>query len=329
MKKTTVLIPGLALIAFSTVASIAGSVAWFTANRQTNINAGSYAVVNTTANLKHSVAAGVATSVASADATVVSVVDGNKLSDGSFDHIDHMIYQPNAQGDGFDATNPEVDATGAVNTIEPLLRRADLGSSKYVYTAITFTLNFTIDFTSKAGDYALFLNTYNTASEGSNKSRFETAENTDTGEGSESTVDTTAKGFRLGFYSASTNANKRVFAGLQTSSNCHYVGDNDGATDAYDFANSSGTWKNYSGDLVDSAYEEQLPTTSVARATAIARPDCLGYFAYQQNTSVTLSYTVVAWFEGTDPEIVNRDSLTEYQTVAAKLYFEAVPLANS
>lgn len=328
MKKTRILIPAMAMIAFSTAASIAGSVAWFTANRQTNINAGSYAVVSTTANLKHSVAAGVATSVESATATVVSVVDGNKLTDGSFNHTTGKIYQPNAQGDGFDATNPEVDATGDVATIEPLLRRADLGSSKYVYSAITFQLSFTIDFTSKAGDYALFLNTHNTLTEGSNKSRFETTENTDEGEGSASTVDTTAKGFRMGFYSTSTNANKRVFAGLQTSANCHYVGDDSG-TGAYDFAHSADTWTAYSGDVVYDTYDETLPTTSVARATAIARPDCLGFFAYTANTPVTLSYTVVAWFEGTDPEIVNRAALTEYQTVAAKLFFEAVPLADA
>ena len=329
MKKTRILIPALAMIAFSTAASIAGSVAWFTANRQTNIQAGTYAVVNTTANLKHSVAAGVATSVESATATVVTVVDGNKLTDGSFDHIDGKIYQPNSQGDGFAETNPELDCTESASTLEPKLRRADLTGGKYVYTAITFQISFTIDFTSKAGDYALFINTHNTLSGSqSNKTRFETAENTDTGESSESTVDTTAKGFRMGFYSTSANAQKRVIGALQTAANSHYVGDDNG-TDAYDFANPTTTQKSYSSDLVYDTYDEALPAANANRATVLARPDCLGHFAYVANTSVTLTYTVVAWFEGTDPEIVNREALTEYQSVTAKLYFEAVPLADA
>ena len=51
MKKTRIIAPALAIIAFSTAASIAGSVAWFTASRQVTINAGSYAVVKTNSDL--------------------------------------------------------------------------------------------------------------------------------------------------------------------------------------------------------------------------------------------------------------------------------------
>ena len=41
---------------------------------------------------------------------------------------------------------------------------------------------------------------------------------------------------------------------------------------------------------------------------------------------VTLNYTVVAWFEGTDPEIINRTLEAEYQAVTAYLVFDAVKL---
>ena len=52
MKKSRIIIPALAMIAFSVAASIAGTVAWFTASRTAQINAGTYAVVKTSAELK-------------------------------------------------------------------------------------------------------------------------------------------------------------------------------------------------------------------------------------------------------------------------------------
>ena len=51
MKKSKVIIPALALMAFSVAASITGTVAWFTANRVATVTAGSFAVVNTTTDL--------------------------------------------------------------------------------------------------------------------------------------------------------------------------------------------------------------------------------------------------------------------------------------
>ena len=53
MKKSRIVIPALAMIAFSMAASITGAVAWFTATRTATVTSGAYAVVKTSSNLHH------------------------------------------------------------------------------------------------------------------------------------------------------------------------------------------------------------------------------------------------------------------------------------
>jgi hypothetical protein len=75
-------------------------------------------------------------------------------------------------------------------------------------------------------------------------------------------------------------------------------------------------------------HDDALPTGTPTKTEAGARPDYLGYFGFVANDEVTLTFTVVCWFEGTDPEIVNRATTAEYQSVAASLHFEAIKLAD-
>ena len=67
MKKSKLIVPALAIIAFSTAASITGTVAWFTANRQVTINAGNYTVVKTSADLDCDLADGFQTTADNAN----------------------------------------------------------------------------------------------------------------------------------------------------------------------------------------------------------------------------------------------------------------------
>ena len=97
MKKTKIIAPALAIIAFSTAASIAGSVAWFTASRQVTINAGSYAVVKTNSDLTYTMAAGVGTSVNTASNTVTF---SGLLTHGSFNHLTGEVFTPTGDGKG-------------------------------------------------------------------------------------------------------------------------------------------------------------------------------------------------------------------------------------
>ena len=311
MKKSRIIVPAMAVIAFSTAASIAGSVAWFTATRQATISAGSYAVVKTTSDMKIALADGCGTT------TSGSTVDfTGLLTDGSFNHDTTVlkVFTPASDGKSIERETEISGKTKAQLEAEGALLRGTVGT-KNVYTAATFDISFTMNFGSGAKDIGLFLN--NTAGQ--------------TAFTSTTTPLATAKGFRMAFVpktipSGSAGVSK-VLADLRedvptgtTEHTIRYVqstsGDNymDGVA--------------YNGDLMDSTYNDDLPTSSTARATAIARPDYIGMFkAPTQPGNVTLVFTVVAWFEGTDAEIKNRDLAAEYQTVEAKLVFDAVDLA--
>lgn len=321
MKKSRILVPALAMIAFSTAASVAGSVAWFTANRTASVNAGTYAVVKTTANLEVEVNEGLATTVTD---NVVSLGD-NKLTDGSFNHKTGNIYQPNADGTDLDSTNPEVAYNDS--QIATKLERGTLPSPSTgkVYTAATFELVFTIKYGSSAGNYGLFLD--NTAG----KTAFSV---------SGGAAALTAKGFRMGFYPSGTGENGRatVLADLQDNGTWDHDGDGAEASPTaevnkikYVASTSNFAGTDYAAadyDLIDSAYNTALPSTAPTKAQAGARPDYLGYFAFAANSDVTLTLTVVCWFDGNDPEIRNRANETDYQSVAAQLNFEAIKLAD-
>lgn len=309
MKKSRIIVPAMAVIAFSTAASIAGSVAWFTATRQATISAGTYAVVKTTSDMKVSLADGCGTTVSGS-----SVQFTGRLTDGSFNHNTTVkkVFTPAEDGKSI---AKETAITGLTKTqLETELFRGTVGSIK-VFTAATFDIKFSMNFGSGAKDIGLFVN--NAEGQTSFKSTSAPA--------------TTAKGFRMAFVpktipTGSAGASK-VLADLredvpegETEHAIRYVQDST-STNCMDGVA-------YSGDLMDSTYSAALPTSSTARATALARPDYIGTFkAPDEPSIVELVFTVVAWFEGTDEEIVNRDLASEYQSVEAKLVFDAVDLA--
>ena len=159
MKKSKIIIPALAMIAFSTVASIAGTVAWFTASRQVTVSAGSYAVVKTTSNLDCTLTQGVGTTVSGKTVTVAA-----KLTDASFNHKTGKVYQPNDAGDALATTNPEVALTDS--NFESKITRATItenAESITVYSVVTWDIEFAVSFGAKAGDYGLFLDCFCTA----------------------------------------------------------------------------------------------------------------------------------------------------------------------
>lgn len=342
MKKTRILIPALAMIAFSTAASIAGSVAWFTASRTATVNAGTYAVVKTSANLKCVASAGVGTTASVVSDIQTISLGKNVLTDGSFNHKTGMIYQPNEAGDAIDTTArptdkirgevalSEVTGEGADTTLlERGLVNAGTANEGKVYSAVTFHLEFTIEYGGASGEYGLFLDCYNSADPAHTGSSFTTSDATDY----------TAKGFRMAFYptaESGENGRATVFADLQDGGTWDH--DKNAETAAVNKIRYVAGRTNFVGtdyaagdyDLINSAYNTALPAAStVTRTNAANRPDYLGYFAYAANTSVKLNLEVVCWFEGTDPEIVNRAEEEEYQSVVASLQFEAVKFANA
>ena len=304
MKKSRIIIPALAMIAFSMAASVTGAVAWFTAQRNVTVNAGTYAVIKTTSDLSVAVTGGVGTSDNSSGTTHAVKVNG-KLTDGSFDHVGEKIYTPNESGTSV-AAQPKGEIALA-DASESLLKRGSDGTNN-IYTAVTFDLTFTITFGGSNADVALFLD--NTA----DKTAFTT-----------SGTATTAKGFRMAFVPLAVNdvknGNARVLADLQTNANCKHVNSSTKATlggNAY-----------VSPALIDSEYTTALPESADTLANYQLRQDYLGYFKNslkdETTNQVSIAFRVVCWYEGTDPEITN--NATNFQSVTATLCFEAKDIA--
>lgn len=315
MKKSRIIIPALAMIAFSMAASISGAVAWFTAQRTASIDAGTYAVIKTTSGLSASVSSGVGTT---ASGTTVTV-DG-LLTDGSFDHKQKNIYTPNSSGTAL-ATQPKGQISLTDSELEDRLTRGTNGDgqdAKVVYTAVTFDLTFTITFGSANNDIALLMDK-------SSDSMTNFALGPTSG-----TEAKTAKGFRMAFVSNSVgegtnavnNGETKVLADLQEFGNCKYV---NGTTAA---AFSGAAYDPDDLDLIDITDTAAIPTESQDADDLEARVDYMGYFDHTKQNSdheVSLNYTVVCWFEGTDPEIRNRDA-ADFQAVVATLCFEVVDI---
>ena len=315
MKKSRIIIPALAMIAFSVAASITGAVAWFTATRTANIDAGIYTVVKTTANLNVALSAtGIGTSGSDSGSTHTITVNG-VLGDGSFDHLEENVVTPDGNG----AKIAAITALGDADETNMKRGQTNDSTPKDIYTAITFDMDFTIEFGGAAGNIGLFLDT-NLENSVAN-SRFVVT-------GSNTSDNQTATGFRMAFIPASSSGVARVFAGLQESGNCAYVGTASPAA-VNDALPALADAEGYSGDLIDKNYHggtDGLPDafpSNTALSTVTARPDYFGTFAYAANTTVHLQYTVVCWFEGTDPNVINGKVL---QSVQSYLAFKAINL---
>ena len=324
MKKSKIIIPALAMIAFSAAASISGAVAWFTASRQATINAGTYAVVKTNADLACQVEDGVGVVSASnpqGDGARVVSLSGNdevsKLTDGSFNHEESTFITPSSDGKSFqqDLCDFKLGSEGYAGK---LLRSSSTvaGVTTNIYTAVTWKMTFTISFGAVPGDVGLFL---------------DYAASSYTVSGGDAAV--TAKGFRTAFIP--TGANKangetHVFAKLQTTENCRYVPSYVAPTGDPATTNMSG--QAYADDnvlIASDAGLTALPENSIDETTGSARKDYFGKFVFSSGSQVTLSFDVVCWFEGTDPTIVNRTVASEYQSVVSTLSFKALNLTNA
>ena len=110
MKKSKVIVPAMALLVFSTAASITGAYAWFTSNRTFNTSAGEFEIINNEGNMAYSITGGAAVTVydkddhaygsgsyaAGSDKVVVNT--GAQFINASYDPVGHKFYRytPNA-----------------------------------------------------------------------------------------------------------------------------------------------------------------------------------------------------------------------------------------
>lgn len=323
MKKSKIIVPALGILLFSTAASISGTVAWFTASRTYEADAGNFAVVSTKNNLEVEMAGGIGTQLNASDETVIELANANyKLTDSSVDASNKYLIAPDAAGTKVGklvSLDSAVIGTDA-STANGMFRETN------IYSAFTWTIDFKLSMGSVNQTIGLFFDNSLSSVTLSNGNPV-----TDTG-----------KGFRVAFIPMTVaDANNgagiaKVWAPNQTGT--HAEGNpstnvNNVRYTAYSASIVAGTTElagiaaNYSGNvLMDSSNSSlAVPEDSAAGATTSA-VNYMGTFTYAADSVVHLKYQVVVWYEGTDPTIVNTED-TVYEIVKANMHFGTAKLA--
>ena len=321
MKKSKIIVPALGLLLLSTAASVSGTVAWFTANRTYSASAGNFGVVSTKDNLACKLTAGIGTQVKTGDPTVIELANSAyRLTDASYDYANQKIVAPDDEGAKFGKIVPLASAVIgiAATTENGLFRETD------VYTAFTWSMDFSLSFGTVNKNVALYFDASTSAVTAA------------TG----STAADTAKGFRMAFVptalasvttgnvdQSGTGGVSRVWADLQTTANTKYISTADATVGTTTLTAKTTSYA--SPILMDSACVKPVPANGEYNASDTAdQVNYLGTFTYVANTTVHLNYTVVVWFEGTDPTIVNTVE-TVYENVTTSLQFGVSNIATA
>ena len=359
MKKSKIIVPALGLLLLSTAASVSGSVAWFTANRVYGFTAGQFAVVNTKDNLNCTLGNGFGTTTSNNEVSVTSGykltdasfdhtdtdlpiiipnTEGDKVASkvnlanigsqtpratntysafswtGTFE-VTFGATADNDVGLFFDVADPQT----YVNTMYKVGSKLPSGSALAAGADVT---SYWLD-PACQGDHA-------------------TGSAVDDGTKYYKPVsdDTTAKGYRIAIIPTNIPTNSlgltKVWAENQTSAKSNFVDgldvDDALAGTAYsktttqnDGAGTTITERDVTGDavaVISSDVADQaltVPSSTTAKSAALGMKNYLGFFKASANATVALTFTFVAWYEGTDENISN--SAKAYDTVAVGMQF--------
>ena len=382
MKKTKILLPAMGLIAFATAASVVGSVAWFTASKAYQMQAASFAVVNTKQNLECVLAGKIGTQLKSGRTDEIEVLDNKVLTDASVDHVYNNIIEPDANG-------INISAVKAISTadLSSLQREAGVDNptppaekTPFIYSAFAWTATFKLQFSNNAdkkvglyldlgSEAASYMHLKYVAEGGEDSSDYFTdpacktpvTGATLTAEGIyyKEEPEDTGKGFRIAIVPNDTNGNAvtKVWGAHNTDTNLQYIdaGAAFSAEKAYALGDicqkdskyykakaavSAGAWdaeqwdevtaladmtKNVAAPLgMDKNDDSTIPTAATSSSAALSgHTNYLGYFDPADKDgsgSVELSYTFVAYYEGTDSSIQNTSS-TVYETMVLGMDF--------
>ena len=284
-KSKFVILPALATLVLTGVASVTGTVAWFTANRAVTASAGNFEARGLNGDFKIQATLGVGTTTtdtAGNTSSTVAVAENTLMADASYDINKDILYtkvlgedeKGTASVTGFKV----IGTTGKYDSLNANNLKAgsvtDDSTGKTVYYALTWKYTFTYTFTDTTKKIDLFLD-----NEGSS---FKSS--TDT-----SLVDkSVSKGFRVGFI-----GDKKTILSADTQTK-HVA-----ATDL------SAVAENYTTET-DVHYLTAGSTNAKATdgvSDNTSRPDYLGTFEPTSKTSIEIK--VIAWFEGCDSNVVN------------------------
>ena len=284
-KSKFVILPALATLVLTGVASVTGTVAWFTANRAVTATAGNFEARGLNGDFKIQATAGVGTTVtetAAQTSSEVKVADKTLLADASYDINSDILYtKVLGEGDNGAAAVTGFKVIGADGKYATLnannLKAGSVtegSTSKTVYYALTWSYTFTYTFTDTTKKIDLFLD-----SEGSSFKSSTDAALADV---------STGKGFRVGFM-----GDKKTI--LSADDETKHVTGTELANVAENYTTESNVHYLTAGSTNAKATDGASGNTS--------RADYLGTF--EPTTKTTISLNVIAWFEGTDTHVVN------------------------
>ena len=286
------------MIGLSAVASITGSVAWFTAQRTGTITTGQFAVVESDGNLELAVAAGIGTVQGANAQTINPKSESAKSSDVSFnpssktlwndDNDEHTAFITIGDDDDYQDLT-ERSGTEPNYTYHPYI----INYGSQVYYAYTWKITASYKWGADHTDVNVFFD-YS----GSTMTRNQKTAAAD--EHSEQT----ALGFRIAIIADCDGGRTAVVNKLQTIANFSMV-DGSSATTAYTAKNDS-TVSYFASDKYgkcgtsgSTSYTKAKDADSGQRN----REDYLGKITYSAATD-TLDLYCVAWYEGTDANVI-------------------------
>ena len=286
MKKSKLIVPAaLAVMLLSTAASVTGTVAWFTANRAVETSISSFKVSSIDGNLELTMGAGYGTTesnnVISVSTTNSALTDASYNVNGTF----HRSSYKSTETTKYTAVTPT--AEGDCNRV--------VSTTTYWYV-VTWTMTFDYTF---AGDSAS-VNLYFNLDTAKSKITHTQAQAAATGNSAE-----TYKGFRIAFEGTTNSTAKIVWAPEQTASNCKTLN----YTTLDDTANPAKTdaGVDYSGVTV-LASDTTAGITEAAETCGTAANNYIGQFT---TTNKQIALKCTAWFEGTDPNVINGARMDE------------------
>ena len=323
-KKSAVVIPALARIAVTAAASVSGTVAWFTANRSVTVNGSNFNAVAQDGDLSIELGNVLVGVVADGNTGSVKMADKTSLTDASYDPDSSKLYTK-ILGDDNTHTNTIVTGyeelgiateqgdAGAVKSNHKWFYENGSGNDKTtVYYGVSWTWNFTYVFKSDANDMGLFFNIKDSTIGITNKDSDGDKKNRNGTEYINSAF-AVGKGFRLARQAENDtdnkNENQTIVWAPQGGKNSRVRGT--GATDIAEF---------------DTGIFHTVGETNASTATDLAtdyktKNSNNGYCFLGRLTSkaATISVKCTAWFEGTDPNVVN-EALNQVVTTTQRFY---------
>ncbi|MBQ9458154.1 MAG: hypothetical protein IJU64_06635 [Bacilli bacterium] len=310
-KKSLLVVPALGVLLLAAAGSVGGTVAWFSSVTSATVEGSVFEVKPMGGDLSVTMSNAIGgTTTDNGDSHTFVMATGDVLTHASYDHEAGTIYTASSENNsGVRRVVASGDAASAWKA------KDDFETGKDMWWAVSWQMTFTYKFNTEGAALLFFDPNSAVAAQ------------------EESAVEDTIKGFRVAFVGATPTANsvanKRVWAPKRATNDAtpanqpHYVDD---AT-AYTIATNYTGGKTYTGKTImasntmEAKHGEGTALTTDYSTGDSAEYTCLGKFgkATEDATQTALTFTVVVWFEGTDPSIVS--TAEHFNKVAATMKF--------